>query len=70
MHLHEVRLKSAFENDHNTPPSIHRQKPSLDVDAAWEYLHQNARNFLITADEVRRLGKDPEIAIRAPEEWS
>ena len=69
MHLGEIWLKSSFVNHHNTPPSIFRQLPSKDVDAAWESIHQKARNFLITADEVRRLGKDPDFTVMAPEEW-
>ncbi|KAH8889431.1 hypothetical protein GQ53DRAFT_869817 [Thozetella sp. PMI_491] len=69
MHFEERWLKSAFANSHNTPPSVYRQSPSSDVDAAWEYIHKNGRIFLITEDEVRRLGKDPEIAVAAPEKW-
>ena len=69
MHLEQRWLKSAFVNNHNTPPSILRQEPSKDVDAAWEYLHRNGRIFLITADEVERLGKDPKAAVIAPDEW-
>ncbi|KAH0499833.1 hypothetical protein TgHK011_006999 [Trichoderma gracile] len=62
VHMRDVQLRSALLNEHNTPPSIHRQQPSLDVDAAWTYLTHGGRNFLITADEVRKLGKDPERA--------
>lgn len=62
VHMRDVQLRSALLNEHNTPPSIHRQKPSLDVDAAWTYLTHGGRNFLITADEVRKLGKDHETA--------
>lgn len=69
LHLEQRWLKSAFVNYHNTPPSIFRQEPSKDVDAAWEYLHRNGRIFLITADEVERLGKDPKAAVIAPETW-
>ncbi|KAB5575598.1 hypothetical protein GE09DRAFT_1215359 [Coniochaeta sp. 2T2.1] len=69
MNFAETWLKSSFVNHHNTPPSIFRQPPSKDVDAAWESIHKNARNFLITEDEVRRLGKDPEYTVMAPEEW-
>ncbi|KAH8892215.1 hypothetical protein GQ53DRAFT_793963 [Thozetella sp. PMI_491] len=69
MHFKETWLKSSFVNHHNTPPSILRQEPSKDVDAAWEYMHQNGRIFLVTEEEVRRLGKDPEMTVTAPKEW-
>ncbi|KAH0499832.1 hypothetical protein TgHK011_006998 [Trichoderma gracile] len=69
LHLEQRWLKSAFVNSHNTPPSIFRQEPSKDVDAAWEYLHRNGRVFLITAEEVERLGKNPKAAVIAPEAW-
>lgn len=69
LHLEEVTLKTALFNDHNIPgPSIYRKRPSSEVDAAWTYLHKGNRNHLISAEEVRRLRKDPDVAIRAPEE--
>lgn len=70
MHLQDIQLKCSFVNHRNTPSSIYHQKPSFGVDAAWEYLHQNACNFLITTDEVRRLGKDPAVPVHAAEEWN
>ena len=66
--MHEVRLKSAVVNKHNEPPSIYRLQPSPDVDAAWLYLTHHGRNFLITADEVRGLGKDPNGVTHLPDE--
>ena len=68
MHMHEVRLKSAVVNKNNEPPSIYRLQPSPDVDAAWLYLTHHGRNFLITADEVRGLGKDPKGVTHLPDE--
>lgn len=69
IHLYETTLKRAFSNAHNQPPSIFHQDPSPDADAAWDYIHRYGRHFLITADGVRGLGKDPDQVIRALEEW-
>jgi hypothetical protein len=39
MHLQDFQLKCFFVNYRSTPPSIYRQQPSLDVDAAWKDLY-------------------------------
>ncbi|KUJ08740.1 uncharacterized protein LY89DRAFT_711424 [Mollisia scopiformis] len=56
-----------FESDH---PSRWRnaRKPDPEVEAAWEEF-DSIRTFPITADEVRKLGKDPELAVKFPEEY-
>ena len=48
-------------------PSIYRQEPSPEVDAAWVEL-ELIRAIPISADDVVRLGKDPSIAARFPED--
>ena len=47
-------------------PSIYRQKPSPEVDAAWEQL-EYIRAIPISANDVMKLGKDPSLAARFPE---
>lgn len=52
----------------NDPYSIYKADPSPDVDAAWDAIgHPATLHF--SADEIRRLGKDPEVAAKVPEEW-
>ncbi|KAF4998983.1 hypothetical protein FGRMN_2782 [Fusarium graminum] len=43
-------------------------KPDPAVDEAWEDL-ENIRVFPITENEVRRLGKDPELLVKFPPEY-
>ncbi|KAF5589030.1 uncharacterized protein FSUBG_11281 [Fusarium subglutinans] len=43
-------------------------KPDPEVDEAWEDL-EIIRVFPITETEVRRLGKDPELLVKFPEEY-
>ncbi|KAK6354997.1 hypothetical protein TWF696_004124 [Orbilia brochopaga] len=47
-------------------PSIYRLPPSPEVDAAWEAVAE-VISFPITSDAVRKLGKDPSMAVRLPE---
>lgn len=43
-------------------------KPDPDVDAAWHSL-EYIRTFPITAAQVRKLGKNPDIAVKFPPEY-
>ena len=49
-------------------PSIWRQDPSPAVDRAWQDLLYTS-TILISTEDVRRLGKDPLLTVRAPLEW-
>ncbi|KAH0499834.1 hypothetical protein TgHK011_007000 [Trichoderma gracile] len=63
-------MKAALLNQHNPGgPSIFVEQPSASVDKAWQALYEGDRFFLIEEDEVRRMGKDPEYAVKAPEQW-
>ncbi|KAL6895163.1 hypothetical protein HDV57DRAFT_42 [Trichoderma longibrachiatum] len=63
-------MKAALLNRHNPGgPSIFVEPPSPEVDQAWQALYEGDRFFLIEEHEVRRMGKDPEYAVQAPEQW-
>ncbi|ETS03586.1 hypothetical protein M419DRAFT_64107, partial [Trichoderma reesei RUT C-30] len=63
-------MKAALLNQHNPGgPSVFVEPPSPSVDQAWEALYEGVRFFLIEEHEVRRMGKDPEFAVKAPEQW-
>ena len=47
------------------PPSIYRQDPSADVDAAWEYISR-AGALPITSADVRAIGKNPLLTAKWP----
>lgn len=51
--------------------SIYIQDPSPEVDAAWEYISAYAKP-IITIDraEVTALGRDPDVIVKAPDEWN
>ncbi|EGR50058.1 uncharacterized protein TRIREDRAFT_105220 [Trichoderma reesei QM6a] len=68
--LLEQQIQTPLINRHNVNgSSIYREPPSPDVDDAWERLHKGDRLFLVGEDEVRRIGKDPDVLIKAPLEW-
>ena len=48
--------------------SIFRKGPSLEVDEAWTKLLYTS-TILISTDDVKKLGKDPSLTVRAPEGW-
>lgn len=54
-----------MEPDH--PDFIYSQRPSPEVDAAWDRLTKSRVFIPITESEVRRLGKDPSIAVKIPD---
>jgi len=49
--------------------SIYRGPPTPGLDAAWEEITRPGGVLGITADDVRRLGKDPEIVIKLPKDF-
>ncbi|GAP84883.2 putative tat pathway signal sequence protein [Rosellinia necatrix] len=50
------------------PRDIYRLPPSPAVDEAWDRITR-VNLISVSEDEVRGLGKDPSLAIRAPESW-
>ncbi|OKL57462.1 hypothetical protein UA08_06936 [Talaromyces atroroseus] len=50
------------------PRDIYRLPPSPEVDAAWDRI-SNIGLHSISETDVRRLGKDPMLAIHSPTEW-
>lgn len=49
-------------------PSWSRLPPGLEADAAWE-VFEKMRSFVITKQDIVRLGKDPEIAAKYPNDY-
>ncbi|EQL01721.1 hypothetical protein OCS_02574 [Ophiocordyceps sinensis CO18] len=49
-------------------PSIYRQEPSEEVDAAWRQLG-DTRLFPLTREEVLSIGKNPEDIVRFPQSF-
>lgn len=50
--------------------SIWRMPPSPEVDAAWDYLSAEDMQFItVSSDGVRRSGKNPATAVKAPLSW-
>ncbi|KAL5384254.1 hypothetical protein DPSP01_005398 [Paraphaeosphaeria sporulosa] len=52
----------------NDPWSVYKAEPSKEVDAAWEEISK-IRALVVEADEIRKMGKDPEFAVQVPLEW-
>lgn len=50
------------------PPVIYREEPSRKVDEAWQKLW-DTRPIPLTAEHVRRMGKDPSEAVKIPPDW-
>ncbi|RYP58966.1 hypothetical protein DL770_010309 [Monosporascus sp. CRB-9-2] len=50
------------------PPSILRMRTGDEADAEWHRIGDHAWPLVISADDVRALDKDPEVAVRIPEE--
>ncbi|KAF2169662.1 hypothetical protein M409DRAFT_20077 [Zasmidium cellare ATCC 36951] len=62
--LIETKSFGAFFEDVDNP-SLFRQPPSPEVDAAWDDLEWIGR-FYVTDEEVVKLGKDPSITVKSP----
>ncbi|KAI0592927.1 hypothetical protein F4775DRAFT_587173 [Biscogniauxia sp. FL1348] len=50
------------------PPSIWRARTGEEADAEWHRIGDHVWPMIISADDVRALGKDPEVAVKIPEE--
>ncbi|KAJ2988657.1 hypothetical protein NUW58_g3858 [Xylaria curta] len=51
-----------------SPEGVYRQVPNSDVDAAWGEI-ANPPFIVLSAAEVRGLGKDPAVTAQPPEDW-
>ncbi|KAE8143841.1 hypothetical protein BDV38DRAFT_266966 [Aspergillus pseudotamarii] len=51
------------------PPSIMRMPQGDEADAEWSRISSGVFPILMSADEVRKLGKDPTLAVRVPDEF-
>ncbi|KAK0620810.1 hypothetical protein B0T14DRAFT_431761 [Immersiella caudata] len=66
MHLAPATFNGALRD--NT--SIWRMPPSPEVDAAWDRISaEDMQIVTVSAEDVRRSGKDPSICVKAPESW-
>ncbi|KAF2465210.1 uncharacterized protein BDR25DRAFT_295678 [Lindgomyces ingoldianus] len=63
--FYTTRVNGSLFND---PPTIWRDPPSNEVDAAWDEIAK-IELFTVSGDEVRRMGKDPGRTAQAPESW-
>ena len=61
-------LRSGHLANSTAPDAIYRMPQSPEVHKAWSNLTRPAI-FPITREDVIRLGKDPEVAIKAPKEY-
>jgi hypothetical protein len=68
VHIQDSVVAGNLFNEDNDPPSIFFEPPSDAVDAAWDAIIEQKR-FLISEQDVVRLGKDPKMVVRAPDEW-
>jgi hypothetical protein len=48
--------------------SVYRQKPSMEVDKAWDRI-TDIGVLIVSSEEVVRMGKDPSLTVKAPESW-
>jgi hypothetical protein len=49
-------------------PSVARQKPNPEADAVWAEW-ENTRTIVVTADEIRKMGKDPEYVAKLEDDF-
>ncbi|KAI1859090.1 hypothetical protein JX265_010567 [Neoarthrinium moseri] len=70
----EIPLVTTYA-DHSPAPNasdprhIYRLDPSPEVDAAWTRIATADGIYPMSASDVVRAGKDPEMAVDAPESW-
>ncbi|KAI1440216.1 hypothetical protein F5Y02DRAFT_360718 [Annulohypoxylon stygium] len=70
----EVPLITTY-SDHSPAPNIsdpkhiYRLDPSPEVDAAWSRIATADGVYPMSASDVVRAGKDPELAVDAPDSW-
>lgn len=67
LHITTTNIRGALFNDYN-PPVPCRQPPSPEVDLAWDAITQ-LQDFGITAEQLLKMGKDPNIAVKIPADW-
>lgn len=68
IHYEIATIRTGHLATADAPDHIYRQPQSVEVHDAWVNLTDTAI-FPITRNEVIRLGKDPDYAVKAPEEW-
>ncbi|KXS99588.1 hypothetical protein AC578_2227 [Pseudocercospora eumusae] len=51
------------------PDSIYTRDPSPETDAAWERITHAMTFIPLTAEDARKMGKDPETLVRMPDGW-
>ncbi|KAJ4357173.1 uncharacterized protein N0V89_001748 [Didymosphaeria variabile] len=61
----DKRMNASLFND---PWTIYKAEPSKEVDAAWEKMSKT-RSLTLEADEIRKMGKDPDFAVQVPLHW-
>lgn len=54
--------------DDYDPHVIYRQPPSPEVDQAWDAI-SDIQYIAVDRDAMHKLGKDPELGVKFPEEW-
>ena len=65
--LRTVNLNGTLADEEETP-SIFRQAPSPEVDAAWNRFSMVGFHVISSADVIK-IGKDPSKTVRAPLDW-
>ncbi|KAI3394957.1 hypothetical protein diail_2064 [Diaporthe ilicicola] len=69
--------RTSFQQDTKTPttrgeeasPPLWHQAPSAESDKYWDDHFMVSDMFLITADDMRRMGKDPDKHVSIPGDW-
>lgn len=75
--LNNRNARTTFQKDTKTPttrgeeasPPLWHQAPSAESDKYWDDNFMVGDMFLITADDMRRLGKDPDKHVSIPDDW-
>jgi hypothetical protein len=75
--LSHSEARSSFQKDTKTPttrgeeasPPLWHQAPGAESDKYWDDNFLISDMFLITADDMRRLGKDPAKHVSIPPDW-
>lgn len=74
-HMVKIQQVTAYmdsnpQANNSDPNHIYRQPPSPEVDAAWEKIAAANGIYPMSEEEVTRAGKDPDLAVDAPEYWN